>query len=857
MSTTPAEPTRPEPASRAGILTVVLAYAMLAALWILLSDKAIEWLFTDPTQIVMASTIKGGLFVLVTSVLLYRLLRGMYAIMPDLTPPAAAPERRRSALSFALLAAAILALTASGIGYNFSQQRDKEVARLQAIAELRAQQITDWLHERLEDAGAVKDHGFFAANRQRWHAAGDQASRDRLQAQLDLWSRSQGFVSARLLETPAEDQPADPFGPPGIDRALQEAVRQTAADRQPRLAGPYRDPSGRLRLDFVAVLSRAAPSPLVVLQADPAAWLYPTLQAWPTPSASGETLIFRREGSQVRFLNPLRHRRDSAASLQRSVTASSLLAVQALRNPTRLGRLIEGVDYRGVAVLGIAQAVPGTDWFLIAKMDRAELYAGAVHEAVWIGLAGLLALLMAVAGAYLLRQRQQLAIAASVRQAQEARLQAQHLLAAIAEASNDAIFAKDLEGRYILFNQAASRFVGKPAEAVLGRDDSALFPADQAEMLMAIGRRVVAEDRLHTQEEALSTPDGDRVFLSTKGPLRDADGKVIGIFGISRDITERNLAESALRDSEGRFRALVEQSLAGIYIIQDDRFAYVNPGFAAIFGYDSPEALIDRVAVTDLVSPEDRALVAENVRRRVAGETSDLHYTFTGLRHDGSTIVVEVHGRAFAYRGRPAVIGLILDITARKAAEDSLRASELRFHDIVQASADWVWEVDPEGRYTYVSDSVQAILGYTPAEILGKTPFDLMPPEEAARVGRLFAGIAARREPFRDLDNLNRHKDGSLHHVQTSGMPIMGTEGTLLGYRGLDRDVTESKRAERVLHQRNEELERFNRATVGRELDMIALKQRINELSLRLGLAPPYPLDFVDAAGPDEQGPAP
>jgi PAS domain S-box-containing protein len=170
----------------------------------------------------------------------------------------------------------------------------------------------------------------------------------------------------------------------------------------------------------------------------------------------------------------------------------------------------------------------------------------------------------------------------------------------------------------------------------------------------------------------------------------------------------------------------VEQSLAGIYIIQDNRLRYVNPGFAAIFGYDSPSDLIDQVPVSDLVSPEHRAIVAENVRRRSEGEISDIHYVFTGLRRDGSPVEVEAHGRSFSYQGRAAVIGLILDITERRAAAESLR---------LQAE-----------------------------ELTG----------------------------------------------------------------------------------RNEELERFNRATVGRELDMIALKQQVNALSREQGRAPPFSLAFLD-----------
>lgn len=558
-------------------------------------------------------------------------------------------------------------------------------------------------------------------------------------------------------------------------------------------------------------------------------------------------------------------------------------------------------------------------------------------------------------------------------QALAQRLGAFNLLEAIAEGSDDAIFAKDLEGRYLLFNKAAGRLVGKRPDAILGRDDRALFPADQAAMLRAIDRRVAAEGRIETNEEHLETALGPRVFLATKGPLRDGDGAIMGTFGISRDITARKRAEEGLAQSEERFRGLVEQSLVGIYIIQDGRFRYVNPGFAAIFGYDSPDEVIEAVAVLDLVCPEDRPLVAENLRRRVDGEASDIHYTFGGLRRDGSPIDIEVHGRVFEHEGRRAVIGVILDISARKSAEQALRMSELRFHDIVNASADWVWEVDASGRYTYASESVYDLLGYTAAEVLGKTPFDLMPPDEAERVGAEFAEIAASRAPFRDLDNINLRKDGSPVHVSTNGMPILDAQGNLLGYRGLDRDITGKKldelalresearfrslfdnaavaikvhdsvtgaivdanrraiesfgyatlaelqrhdrwfeppysrddalahvvaaasgaaqrfewktcdrhgrafweevllnrmtlngvarvlsvttditmrkAAEEELRRRNDELERFNRATVGRELDMIELKRQVNALSSQLGRPQPFDLASLDDDG--------
>lgn len=132
-------------------------------------------------------------------------------------------------------------------------------------------------------------------------------------------------------------------------------------------------------------------------------------------------------------------------------------------------------------------------------------------------------------------------------EAQRETVRALQLLSTISDSSTDAIFAKDLQGRYLLFNRESARVVGKTAEQALGHDDSALFPPPQATMLRADDRRLLAEQRIDTYEEALSTADGERVYLVTKGPLRDADSQLIGLFGIARDITARKMAEMELR----------------------------------------------------------------------------------------------------------------------------------------------------------------------------------------------------------------------------------------------------------------------------------------------------------------------
>jgi PAS domain S-box-containing protein len=150
------------------------------------------------------------------------------------------------------------------------------------------------------------------------------------------------------------------------------------------------------------------------------------------------------------------------------------------------------------------------------------------------------------------------------------------------------------------------------------------------------------------------------------------------------------------------------------------------------------------------------------------------------------------------------IIEAVRDLTDLVEMEEALRKSEKRFRNLVETTSDWVWEVDENAVYTYVSPKIRDLLGYEPEEILGKTPFDLMLQEEARRVTDRFDSIIASREPFECLENTNLHKDGRHVILETSGVPIFDAEGRFCGYRGMDRDITERKLAENALHESEE-----------------------------------------------------
>ena len=180
-----------------------------------------------------------------------------------------------------------------------------------------------------------------------------------------------------------------------------------------------------------------------------------------------------------------------------------------------------------------------------------------------------------------------------VTSAQADKLQALRLLDVIAEKSPDAIYVKDVSGRYLMFNREAGRFVGKDSSQVVGLDDRAIFLPGEAEALMAADRQLMEGGEIRTFEEVMTTPSGVTTFLSTKGPLYDDDQRLIGLFGIARDITERKRSELALRENEAQFRSLFQNMLGGFAYHQiiydgarpvDYRYLAVNANFEKLTG---------------------------------------------------------------------------------------------------------------------------------------------------------------------------------------------------------------------------------------------------------------------------------
>lgn len=546
------------------VARIVLLYALFAGLWILWSDSLMAKLLPSPTGMQWASTLKGLLFVAVTAVLLFflilrfasgrtEMLSSMAKVGAGETAPR--PWRRRLVRGIALFSGIFVLLGAGGILQSSDRHRSEASAHLQSISKLKVSQIETWLDERRRDAQVMRGAYVFGEALPRWRQTDDPALRQRLlnrmegfrlaMAYEDVWlTDSEGGI---LLQTGAS-------GATGTEPApeLRQAVRHAVTSGEIVITDLYRVDDAmpdHVHLDVVAPLDATpgkAAAGAIVLRVDARPTLFAFLQAWPVPSASAESLLFRRDGDGVLFLNELRHARNTALTRHVPLSERKVLAVQALDPAYRPGDLLDGIDYRGTAVIGVAQPVAHTSWVLVTKADRAELYAAAYGDALWIVIASLLVLLATVSLAVLVFQRRELQYAQQEQSEQSERLRTLRLLDAIIGSSTDVIFAKDREGRYLLFNAEAARVMGKAPEQVIGRDDRSLFPAEQAGRIMHSDRDVIESGRTTTFQESLDTVDGEITYLATKGPLRDARGEVFGLFGISRDITKLKQAEDAL-----------------------------------------------------------------------------------------------------------------------------------------------------------------------------------------------------------------------------------------------------------------------------------------------------------------------
>ena len=283
------------------------------------------------------------------------------------------------------------------------------------------------------------------------------------------------------------------------------------------------------------------------------------------------------------------------------------------------------------------------------------------------------------------------------------------------------------------------------------------------------------------------------------------DGKLLALEGLINDITEQKLIEEALQQSEAKFRSLVEESLVGVYIIQEGKFSYVNPRCAEIFGYNTDEILSGKT-IADLAYEKDLNIVQENIRRRLAGEIKSIHYSFRGKKKDNTIIDVEVMGSITIYDGSPAVIGTVQDVTERNKVNRELR----KLSRAVEQSSASIIITDTEGKIEYVNPKFCELTGYTSDEILGEKPKILEYAHSSLSNSKDLLETIKQGDEWRG-EFLNKKKNGESFWEFASISPVKNSEGEIINYLIIKEDITGRKEAEKELQLAKKRAEEMNK----------------------------------------------
>ena len=238
----------------------------------------------------------------------------------------------------------------------------------------------------------------------------------------------------------------------------------------------------------------------------------------------------------------------------------------------------------------------------------------------------------------------------------------------LAENAHDLIVLIDGDGKFLYVSPSHARVLGYEPKALEGTRAFDLIHPEDLPGQQAAFRERLETGRSTSSVQRLRHKDGSWVWIESVGvPIAGGGGKSSVMVVTGRDVSERKRAEAALRETGEKYRTLVEGSLAGVYIIQDDIFVYVNPRMAEIFGY-RPEELVGRDAL-ELSAPADRQLVAGSLARPFGAQPDSVHYAFRGVHRDGREIDLEALCSQIEYEGRPAFAGTLLDVTERNRSE--------------------------------------------------------------------------------------------------------------------------------------------------------------------------------------------
>ncbi len=758
------------------------------------------------------------------------------------------------------------------LGYSILQSYKESITRekqgeLGGIAELKIGQVTTWMAERRGDAQALKDDPLFTSAVADWLQRGgaDGETKARLRARLLSMQQGHavyGYTTVSLFDAKGVLRLSSAADVEQVQTREKQMLLQSLRSGQITFSDIHREQqrAGEIvEIDLVAPLllgrnGKQHPVATILFRIDPNRFLFPLIQHWPTPSASAENLLVRRDGDEVLFLNELRHRKNAVLAMRMPLDPQLPGAMAVL------GRegLVEGVDYRGVPVVGVLSKVAGTSWAMVSKIDKAEIYAPVNNLTAWISL--LMLSLIGAGGGIVFYWR-----ANEMRQ-YTSELKRQSLskhLEYLGKYASDIIMLLDSSGKIVEFNGRALKEYGFPAEVFSGLNindliDTHVFPPFTEKFAQVNRLGALRFEAMHVR--------GNGEYFPVECGVR-----LVRIEGhdfyqaIILDITERKLAEMGLKRLNRALRLLSacnaelvhaeeEQQLIAVckLIVEMGGYSMAWLGYAEhdenktvrpVLQYGFEHGYLENAAISWADTESGRGPTGTAIRTGLLQINQNFisNATVASWRAEAlergyqSSIALplkdesNVFGALSIYSAEANAFNaeelellqeladnLAYGITtlrmrnARRQAEEKLRQSEERFRFLTENASDMVFMMTlPDLRFEYVSPAATRLFGYTPQEFYTNPSLvrTLVHPDSkpylAEQTEKLLAGEATPCVEYSVI-----HKSGEKRWMSQRNSPIWSERGEkiLIGFQGVVTDITERKLAQALFESEHNRL---------------------------------------------------
>ncbi|MDD5765531.1 MAG: PAS domain S-box protein, partial [Candidatus Marinimicrobia bacterium] len=690
---------------------------------------------------------------------------------------------------------------------------------LKTISDLKTDQIVNWLRERKSDALSVATSPFFSQAVNTWIINGesDHDLQKKIMARLQIVQGQHRYADI-LIATPQGKlllalEPQRRRLDPITAKQIAIACKTGTVHFTDFYYCPLHK---RVHLDFIAPIANPGNKPLAVLilRNAPEEFLYPLIQKWPTPSKTAETLIVRQEGDSVLFLNNLRYNPTAALRMHISTADTNTPAVRAV-----LGQagIFEGKDYRGIRVLSHIGTVPETNWFLIAKIDRQEIYSDLNTELRFVSVLIVILLVMVAAGMALIYNHRQRGVYHALYIEEKSRFAVQEEFRTTLYSIGDAVITTDRLGRIKYLNPVAEKLTGWQEKEAEGRDLPEVFNIVNEETRQIVQnpvQRVLDAGLIiglanHT---VLISKNNQEIPIADSGaPIKNEDGEIIGVILVFRDQTAERVSQNTIRNSEKELRTIWESSRDGMRLCNAEGIMIrVNPAFCHMVGKPESELIGKPLSVIYDNYAADHILAKDIERFQT--DMIEPHFERLVTLHDGRSVWFELSNSTVEINDEKLQLNIFRNITERKLAEKDLRESEERFHSILDGMMEGAQIIGFDWRYLYMNSTAEKQFHRSKMDLLGKKFASVWPGIDQTTLFVIIKHCMEERTPVH-IENEFDFPGGSIGLFEFSIQPI--PQGIFI----LSVDIAERRQVEEQIRYQADLLKNVSDAIIATDID--------------------------------------